>query len=164
MATSTDLTVAAVVEFDGKFLIVEEYASGRRVLTQPGGHIEAGESPEQAVERETLEESGCHVSCDDLIGAYLWIHPQSRQQYLRLAYRASYLDVDESLTLDDGIVRRRWLTLDELRSRRAMLRSPAVLQCVRDFTAGRRPALDIPSNLLSLERDANRIIAVANHL
>lgn len=164
MAVNTDLTVAAVVEYDGKFLIVEEYASGRRVLTQPGGHIEAGESPEQAVERETLEESGCQVSCEDLIGVYLWIHPQSRQRYLRLAYRASYLDVDESLTLDDGIVRRRWLTLDEIRSRRAMLRSPAVLQCVRDFTGGRRAALDISSNLLSLERDADRIIAVANRL
>ena len=161
---ATDLTVAAVVEHDGKFLIVEEYASGRRVLTQPGGHIEAGESPEQAIERETLEESGCHVSCEELIGVYLWINPQTRQQYLRLAYRASYLDVDESLALDQGIVRRRWLTLGELKSRRALLRSPAVLQCVHDHTAGRRTAPDFVSNLLSQGRDGDRILALASRL
>ena len=57
----TDLTVAAVIERDDKFLLVEEYAMGRRVVTQPGGHIEADESPEQAVEREVLEESGVTV-------------------------------------------------------------------------------------------------------
>lgn len=158
---ATDLTVAAVVETDGKYLIVEEYASGRRVLTQPGGHIEAGESPEAAVERETLEESGCYVSCEDLIGVYLWIHPQSRQRYLRLAYRASYVDLDESLTLDEGVVRRRWLTFDQLKSRRAMLRSPSVLQCVRDCVDGRRVTLDTTKNLLSLERNVDRIVAVA---
>jgi 8-oxo-dGTP pyrophosphatase MutT (NUDIX family) len=161
---ATDLTVAAVVEHDGKFLIIEEYVSGRRVLTQPGGHIEAGESPEQAVVRETLEESGCLVSCNDLIGVYLWRHPRSRQQYLRLAYQASFISVNESLELDDGIVCRRWLTLDQLKRRRAMLRSPAVLQCIRDHLAGRRPQLDIPTSVLSLDRNVDRMVAAANHL
>ena len=87
----TDLTVAAVVEHEGEFLLVEEYASRQRVLSQPGGHIEAGESPEQAVIRETLEESGCDVACGDLVGVYLWIHPQSRQQFLRIVYAAEFL-------------------------------------------------------------------------
>ena len=161
---ATDLTVAAVVEIDGEFLIVEEYASGRRVLTQPGGHIEPGESPEQAVERETLEESGCHVSCEELLGVYLWIHPRSRHQYLRLAYRAVFLDVDESREPDEGIVRRRWLTFNQLKSRSAMLRSPTVLQCVRDYMAGRRPTLNFVPRLPTAERDLDRIIAAANHL
>ena len=161
---ATDLTVAAIVERDGKFLIVEEYASGRRVLAQPGGHIEAGESPEDAIERETLEESGCHVSCGDLIGVHLWTHPSSRQQYLRLAYRATYLRVDESLPLDEGIVRRRWLTFEQLKSRRAMLRSPAVLQCIRDYSAGSRPTLEMPRNLVSLEPHVDKIVAAANRL
>ena len=75
----TDLTVAAVIERDDKYLLVEEYAMGQRVLTQPGGHIEADESPEQAVVREVLEESACTVACADMIGVYLWIHPQTRQ-------------------------------------------------------------------------------------
>ena len=88
----TDLTVAAVVERENKYLFVEETSMGRRVITQPGGHIEAGESPEQAVVREVFEETGCRVKCDDMIGVYLWIHPQTRQQFLRLVYSATYND------------------------------------------------------------------------
>ncbi len=162
--SATDLTVAAVVERDGCFLIVEEYAAGRPVLSQPGGHIESGESPERAVERETLEESGCTVRCGDLIGVYLWIHPRTRHQYLRIAYRAKFVDVDESLPLDEGVIRRRWLTLDQLKSRRAMLRSPAVLQCVQDYVAGQRVAVALPRNLVSLEKEVDRVAAIASHV
>jgi ADP-ribose pyrophosphatase YjhB (NUDIX family) len=158
------LTVAAVVERDGRFLIVEEYAAGRPVLSQPGGHIESGESPERAVERETLEESGCTVRCEDLIGVYLWTQPRTRHQYLRIAYRATYVDVDETLPLDDGVIRRRWLTLDQLKSRRAMLRSPTVLQCVRDHVNGQSVALPVPRNLVSLERHLDEVLAVASHV
>ena len=90
----TDLTVSAIVEKDGQFLIVEERASGSIVLNQPGGHIEAGESPEQATERETLEESGCIVTVTSLLGVYLWIHPQTRQNFLRIAYVADLMSQD----------------------------------------------------------------------
>jgi len=103
----TDLTVAAVVELDGRYLLVEEHAMGRKVLSQPGGHIEAGESPEDAVVRETLEETGCEVECGELIGVYLWIHPQTRQQFLRIVYAATYVSCDEEQQLDDGIIARR---------------------------------------------------------
>lgn len=161
---ATDLTVAAVVEFEGKFLTIEEYAAGRRVLTQPGGHIDAGESPEEAVERETLEESGCRVSCADLIGVYLWAHPQSGQQYLRLAYRASYIDVDESLALDEGVICRRWLTFNQLKSRRAMLRSPSVLLCVRDYVDGRLRSAAFMKKLPPIERNIAKVVAAAQQL
>ena len=110
----TDLTVAAVIEHEGRYLLVEERAMGRRVLTQPGGHIEADESPEQAVVREVLEETGCSVGCADMIGVYLWIHPQTRQQFLRIVYAANFISCDESLPLDDGILGRRWMSLDPL--------------------------------------------------
>ena len=119
----TDLTVAAVIEQDGKYLLVEEHAMGRRVFTQPGGHIEADESPEQAVVREVLEETGCTVECQEMIGVYLWIHPQTRQQFLRIVYAAKFISCDESLPLDDGILGRRWMSLGDLRDRRSMLRT-----------------------------------------
>ena len=99
----TDLTVSAIVENDGKFLIVEERASGVIVLNQPGGHIEAEESPEQAAERETLEESGCIVSVTGLLGVYLWIHPQTRQNFLRIAYVADLMSQDTTPKLDGNI-------------------------------------------------------------
>ena len=87
----TDLTVSAVVEQDGTFLIVEERSSGALVFTQPGGHIEASESPEEACSREVLEETGCEVAINSLLGVYLWIHPQTRQQFLRIVYVADFL-------------------------------------------------------------------------
>ena len=76
----TDLTVSAVVERDGRFLIVEERSSGIVVMNHPGGHIEAGESPELAVVREAFEETGCEITAGSLVGVYLWIHPQTRQR------------------------------------------------------------------------------------
>ena len=161
---ATDLTVATVVERDGHFLIVEEYVAGRPLLSQPGGHIESGETPERAAERETLEESGCTVRCEDLIGVYLWTHPKTRHQYLRIAFRARYIGVDETLPLDEGVIRRRWLTLEQIKSRRAMLRSPSVLQCVQDHVNGQSLALPVPRDLVSLNRHMDQVIAVASHV
>ena len=157
-----DLTVAAVVDLDGRYLLVEEQAMGRKVLSQPGGHIEAGESPEEAVVRETLEETGCEVKCGELIGVYLWIHPQTRQQFLRIVYAAKFISCDEEQKLDDGIIARRWATLPELESRQSMLRSPAVLRCVRDFVAGKRQSDTLFTGMLPLQQNVHRILATAD--
>ena len=158
----TDLTVAAVIENDGQFLLVEEHASGLRVLSQPGGHIEAGESPEQAVIREVSEETACDVSCGELVGVYLWIHPQTRQQFLRIVYAAQFLRCDEHAKLDDGIIGRRWMTLDEIESRRATLRSPTVLRCVHDYTAGKRQPDALLHEMLPLQQNVARVMAAAD--
>ena len=103
---------------------------GRRVISQPGGHIEAGESPERAVEREVLEETGCTVTCRDMIGVYLWIHPQTRQQLLRIVYAAELLRHDASAKIDEGIFGHRWMTYDDIYANQAILRTPAVLRCI----------------------------------
>ena len=158
----TDLTVAAVIERDDKFLLVEEYAMGRRVVTQPGGHIEADESPEQAVEREVLEESGVTVECRDMIGVYLWIHPQTRQQFLRIVFAAQYLDYDESAALDGGILGSRWMTFDDIQASRSILRTPAVLRCVEDYRSGRRASDALLTGMLPLQNNVHRIIASAD--
>jgi len=158
----TDLTVAAVVEHDDQYLLVEEYAMGQRVFTQPGGHIEANETPEQAVIREVLEETGCHVECSDMIGVYLWIHPQTRQQFLRIVYAAKFVSCDESLSLDDNIISRRWMSLQDLRDRRAVLRSPAVLRCVEDCVAGLRQSDALLTGMLPLQQNVHKILAAAD--
>jgi len=158
----TDLTVAAVVEHEGQFLLVEEYASRQRVLSQPGGHIEAGESPEQAVIRETLEESGCDVACGDLVGVYLWIHPQSRQQFLRIVYAAEFLGCNTQRQLDEGIIGRHWLSLDKIVSREAMLRSPAVLRSLQDYVSGKRQSDILLTGMLPLQNNVARVLATAS--
>lgn len=158
----TDITVAAIVSHAGRYLMIEERARGRDVLTQPGGHIENRESPEQAVEREALEESGCIVSCNELVGVYLWIHPQTRQQFLRLAYAADFVHCDEARKLDDGVHRRLWLTREQIESRRDQLRTPTVLRCIDDFEAGKRESAREFTRMLPLTKHVDAVIARAN--
>jgi ADP-ribose pyrophosphatase YjhB (NUDIX family) len=159
---STDLTVGAIIEQEGRFLLVKERAMGREVISQPGGHIEAGESPEAAVVRETLEETACTIECNELVGIYLWIHPQTRQQFLRLNYAARFISCNESRPLDEGIIDRRWMTLSDLQARRATLRSPVVLRCVQDFVAGRRESDALLTGMLPLQQNVHKVLATAD--
>ena len=158
----TDLTVAAVINQDGRYLLVEERAGGSVVLNQPGGHIETGETPEQAVVREVREETGCKVSCRELIGIYLWIQPQTRQQFLRIMYVADFLDRDESLPVDSSIVRVRWLSADDVQDRRRSTRTPVVLRAIRDFEAGRRASDTVFSGMLPLQNNVLAVMANAD--
>lgn len=157
----TDLTVAAVVPRAGRYLIVEERVGGALVITQPGGHIEANESPEDAVVRETLEESGCVVTVDSLLGVYLWIHPQTRQQFLRIVYVANLVSEDRSRPLEDGVHAVHWYSVDDLRRRRQSLRSPVVIRCVDDHVAGVRKPQSLLAPLLPIQQHVDAVIASA---
>ncbi len=158
----TDLTVAAIVRHEDRYLIVNERAMRRDVLTQPAGHIEAGETPEEAVVREVLEESGCTVACGDLVGVYLWIHPQTRQQFLRIVYAVEFLSCDHERPLDEGIHARLWMTRDEIEQERMRLRTPVVLKCIEDFEAGRREPDAIFTNMYPLQHNVDSVLARAD--
>lgn len=142
------VTVAAVIERHQRFLMIEECASGRLVLNQPAGHVEAGESLEAAVARETLEESAWHFRPTALVGIYLWNNSLNGQTFLRAVYTGEALKHEPGLALDDGIVRALWMTRDEIEAAAARLRSPMVLGCVEDYLAGRRYPLHVVSSLL----------------
>ncbi len=158
----TDLTVAAVVRRDDRYLMVEEKAMGRIVLSQPGGHIESGESPEKALLREVLEETGCTVVCGEMIGVYLWIHPQTRQQFLRIMYAAEFQSCDESLPLDTPVLARHWLTRKELEENPRRMRTPAVLRSIYDYEAGRRESDALITGMLPLANHVDRVMARAD--
>ena len=157
----TDFTVSAVVERDGRFLIVEERSSGIVVMNHPGGHIGAGESPEEAVVREGFEETGCEITLGSLVGVYLWIHPQTRQQYLHIAYVGNYIAHDEARRLDDGVYGVHWLSPADLERRMQSLRSPIVMRCVEDYLAGHRQPDNFLASLMPVQQNVSAVIANA---
>jgi 8-oxo-dGTP pyrophosphatase MutT (NUDIX family) len=142
-----NVTVAAVAERDGQFLLVEERAEGRRVFNQPAGHLEARESVLAAVTRETLEETGYCFEPTALVGIYQWPHPSKDVTYLRFAFCGTITGHDSARPLDDGIIRAFWLSAHEIRSQQERLRSPLVLQCVNDYLAGHRHPLALITHL-----------------
>jgi phosphatase NudJ len=158
----TDLTVSAVVEQDGTFLIVEERSSGALVFTQPGGHIEASESPEEACSREVLEETGCEVAINSLLGVYLWIHPQTRQQFLRIVYVADLLQEHSGRKLDDGIHAVHWYSQADIEHRRRQLRTPTVTRCIDDYLAGKRVPESILAGAMPIQHRVADVLASAS--
>lgn len=142
-AWKPNVTVASVVERDGRFLLVEEETADGLRFNQPAGHVEFGESLVEGAVRETLEETAHIFVPEFLVGVYQWTVPGGDLTYLRFAFGGRVEGEVAGRALDAGIVRAVWLTPDELRDCRARHRSPLVLQCMEDWIAGRRFALDL---------------------
>ncbi|HEX4985419.1 MAG TPA: NUDIX hydrolase [Burkholderiales bacterium] len=142
MADRPAVTVAAVVERGGSFLLVEEHTQRGLLLNQPAGHLEAGESLVAAAAREALEETAWEFAPRHLVGIYRW-KPESAAGYVRFAFCGDLGRHHPGRALDTGIVRAVWLTPDEVRACRERHRSPLVERCMDDYLAGRRTPLDV---------------------
>jgi len=146
-----NVTVAAVIERDGRFLLVEEQTADGLRLNNPAGHLDPGESLEQACIRETLEETTFGFRPDAMVGIYLTgpaaqvsgAPDRAGVTYLRFAFRGVLGASDPGRQLDHGIVRTVWMSALEIRASQTRHRSPAVLQCVEDYLAGRSFPLDL---------------------
>ncbi|WP_119155215.1 NUDIX hydrolase [Caldimonas tepidiphila] len=141
------VTVAAIIERDGRFLLVEEETAEGLRLNNPAGHLDPGESPEQGVVREALEETARVFTPEALLGVYLsrFIRPSTGEDvtYLRLAYCGSAGEPEPGRALDAGIVRTLWMTPEELRACPERHRSPLLMRCIDDFLAGVRHPLSL---------------------
>jgi 8-oxo-dGTP pyrophosphatase MutT (NUDIX family) len=147
-AWKPSVTVAAVIERDGRFLLVEEETDHGLRLNQPAGHLDPGESLLQAVVRETLEETTHDFTPTALLGAYMGRGHGGRRgegpfTYLRFAYVGELGERVPGRALDAGIVRTLWLSADEIRAQLAVHRSPLVMKCVDDYLAGQRYPLGV---------------------
>jgi len=135
------VTVAAVIERDGKFLLVEEMIDGRKVLNQPAGHLDPGESLAAACAREVLEETAHRFEPTGLVGIYRWYYEPKDVTFLRFCFRGNVLGVDSNRKLDKEIIRVAWLTPAEVKAS-AAARSPLVSRCIEDWLAGRNYPLE----------------------
>ncbi|MBL0087213.1 MAG: NUDIX hydrolase [Ideonella sp.] len=144
------VTVAAIIERDGRFLLVEEQTPEGLRLNNPAGHLDPGESLLQAVQRECLEETACRFAPQALLGVYQSRfqrparpgHPAEDVSYLRFAFAGTVGEPEPGRALDEPIVRTLWLTRDEIAAQAARHRSPLLMRCIDDHRAGRRYPLD----------------------
>ena len=137
------LTVAAVIENAGRFLMVRERIAGQSVYNQPAGHLEDNETVIDAVVRETLEETAWHIKADAILGIYRWRHPDNQETFIRVSFRGRALYHDPALELDSCIERTLWLTAEEVRQQQDRLRSPMVLRSIEDYLSGNSWPLDL---------------------
>ncbi len=140
------VTVAAVIERNGRFLLIEEETSDGLRLNNPAGHLDPGEAPAEGCARETLEETAHHFTPTALVGIYLSRNGRPNGDdvtYMRLAFCGELGEMEPDRALDTGIVRTLWMTMSEIRASAALHRSPLVLRCVEDYVAGRRYPLSL---------------------
>ncbi|MCF8149859.1 MAG: NUDIX hydrolase [Burkholderiaceae bacterium] len=138
-----NVTVAALIEREGRFLLVEEDTEDGMRFNQPAGHLDEGESLVEACAREALEETAWTFRPTALVGIYQWQRPQGDITYLRFAYAGELGAHEDGRALDAGIHRAVWMTLEEIDASRDRHRSPLVARCVADYLAGQRYPLDI---------------------
>lgn len=150
MRWKPSVTVAAIIERDGRFLLVEEETPEGLMLNNPAGHLDPGESPVEGCAREALEETTHRFTPTHVLGIYLSRLQRQRPgeemediTYLRFAFAGTLGDVVPGAQLDTGIVRTVWLTPDEIRASAARHRSPLVQRCMEDHLRGQRYPLDL---------------------
>ncbi|QLF94638.1 NUDIX hydrolase [Pseudomonas sp. ABC1] len=137
------ITVATIVEDQGRFLLVEEFSGGQAVFNQPAGHLEADESLLDAALRETLEETGWEVELTGVTGIYLYTAPSNGVTYQRVCFCARPLRHLPDSPLDHGIIGPHWMTRDEIIQQRPRWRSELLLRCIDDYLNGERFPLSL---------------------
>ena len=142
MSSRPHLTVAAIIQKDDKFLLVEEIKAGRHVFNQPAGHVENGETLIDAVKRETLEETGWEIELDGLLGFYPYYAKSNQTHYMRCTFVARAIKNTQQ-NLDPDIHGTHWLTIEEIKARIDQLRSPLVLSNIEDFNKGQLFSLEV---------------------
>ena len=87
---------AIIFNDDGKLLMIERHKDGGHYFVLPGGHVDEGESPEQAAVREVQEETGLSVTVSKL----LYTSSDDKYQNDQRIYLCNYLGGEPELQSD----------------------------------------------------------------
>ena len=137
------VTVATVVEKNGKYLLVEERCNGELVFNQPAGHLDSGETLAEAAVRETFEETGWHVQLQGVVGVALYTSPHNQVTYHRTTFFATAVAQDSEQALDEGIEQAVWMSYDDILANRDRMRSHLVIKCIEQYQQGHRYPIDL---------------------
>lgn len=150
MRWKPNVTVAAIVECDQKFLFVEENVSNHIVFNQPAGHLEKDESFIDAVKREVLEETAWEFTPQSIVGIYMYPNQHNDTTYLRFCFSGTCNNHHSDQTLDDGIIQAVWLNREDIKKNKDKMRSPMVSQCINDYLSAKSYPLELLNHYVSL--------------
>ena len=148
MQENLHITVAAIIEENKRFLLVEESINKQVVYNQPAGHLEEDETLLEAVSRETLEETAWQFVPDVITGIYQWTQPETKHTFIRICFTGQHSQHDKGRKLDTGIIQAVWMDRQEVAHRQDKLRSPLVLACIDDYLKGQRYPLELIKHII----------------
>lgn len=151
MVWKPHVTVAAVIERDGRFLLVEEHTSNGLQFNQPAGHLEENESLIAAVKREVFEETAWQFEPEYLVSIQLWRKQPRSPSFLRCCFAGQCHSYDPNQHLDEGVVATHWLTREEIHKQQYRLRSPLVSISVEEYLSGQRYPLELLKSFIDIE-------------
>jgi ADP-ribose pyrophosphatase YjhB (NUDIX family) len=138
------VVVAAVLERDGKYLVVEEKVDNENVINQPAGHLEANETIIDAVKRETLEETGWKFEPTHIVGIMHLLNEDTKRIFIRFTFTGNLIEKVPGYKLDPDILGTKWMSYNEIKSQhKNAWRSPLVMRSLDEYRAGKRYPMDI---------------------
>ncbi len=149
MVWKPHVTVAAVIEQNSHFLVVEEHTADGLAFNQPAGHLEENEDFITAIKREVLEETAWQFEPQHVISVQLWRKNLATPTFLRVCFSGQVYSHNPLQVLDSGIVTTHWLSYQQLVATKSKLRSPLVLSCIEDYLNGNRYPLSLVKSLLN---------------
>jgi ADP-ribose pyrophosphatase YjhB (NUDIX family) len=151
MVWKPHVTVAAVIEREGRFLLVEEHTASGLKFNQPAGHLEENESLIEAVKREVFEETAWQFEPEALVSIQLWRRNSKQPSYLRCCFAGYCHSYNPAQMLDDGIIATHWLSREGIISQPKRMRSPLVSIAVEEYLKGERHPLNMLKSFLDLD-------------
>lgn len=148
-----NVTVACIIHATAqdKYLLVEEWIDGEQRFNQPAGHLEANESLIQACEREVFEETGLSLKPQGLVGIYQFSASEDLA-FVRFTFLVQLDDMPSPTPQDDAIHAAHWLAFEQIEAKQSLLRSPLVLDCLRDYRHHLQQEMAYPLDLLNSDR------------